>query len=199
MGVMARTSRSKKACASTAPKPRKRSSTVREALQQARKAEERLRAAIDALPEGVVFLDEEFRYILCNERYSEIYKKSADLFQPGARLTDTLRVGVARVDYPEAEADPEGWIAERLAKLANPQGPHEQLLSDGRWILIEERRMPDGCTIGLRVDVTEIKKREQSFHPTHPTHPLNLLAQLLPLEMKIKRDQIANLCHRFLL
>ena len=111
-----------------------------------------LRAAVDALPEGIVFLDPEGRYILWNKRYAEIYAKSADLFQPGARLADTLRIGVERGDYPESAGREEEWIAERLAKLANPQAPHEQRLSDGRWILIEERKMTDGCTIGLRVE-----------------------------------------------
>lgn len=61
-----------------------------------------LRAAIDAMPEGIVFLDPEDRYILWNQRYAEIYNKSADLFKPGARLADTLRIGVERGGYPEA-------------------------------------------------------------------------------------------------
>jgi diguanylate cyclase (GGDEF)-like protein/PAS domain S-box-containing protein len=130
-----------------------------------------LRAAIDAMPEGIVFLDPEDRYILWNQRYAEIYNKSADLFQPGARLADTLRIGVERGDYPEAAGREEEWIAERLAKLAKPQGAHEQQLSDGRWIMIEERKMADGCTIGLRVDVTEIKKKEESFRLLFDANP----------------------------
>jgi diguanylate cyclase (GGDEF)-like protein/PAS domain S-box-containing protein len=142
------------------------------AIVAARKAEDRLRAAIDAMPEGVVFLDEQKRYILWNERYSDIYARSADLFQPGAHIADTLRVGVQRGDYPESKGREEAWMAERLAKLDNPQGKHEQLLSDGRWIMIEERRMPDGCTIGLRVDVTEIKKKEESFRLLFEANPV---------------------------
>ncbi|HWA21337.1 MAG TPA: EAL domain-containing protein [Caulobacterales bacterium] len=131
-----------------------------------------LRAAVDALPEGIVFLDPEGRYILWNKRYAEIYAKSADLFQPGARLADTLRIGVQRGDYPESAGREEEWIAERLAKLANPQAPHEQRLSDGRWILIEERKMTDGCTIGLRVDVTEIKRKEEGFRLLFDANPV---------------------------
>src|ERR1019366_2893253 len=72
------------------------------AERQARQAGARLRAAIDALPEGVVFLDDQGRYVLWNRRYAEIYHRSADLFEPGTRLIDTLRIGVARGDYPDA-------------------------------------------------------------------------------------------------
>lgn len=140
---------------------------TREALDNAMRAadlaETRLRAAIDALPEGVVFLDHEGRYILWNQRYAEIYHRSADLFAPGRRLAETLRIGVERGDYPDALGREEEWMAERLAKLANPGQRHEQKLSDGRWILIEERRTADGGVIGLRVDITEMKQTAEQL------------------------------------
>ena len=72
------------------------------AIADARKSHERLREAIDILPQGIVFLDAEGRYILWNKKYSEIYSRSSDLFVPGARLQDTIRIGVERGDYPEA-------------------------------------------------------------------------------------------------
>ena len=68
------------------------------ALAEARKSHERLREAIDLLPQGVVFLDAEGRYILWNKKYAEMYSRSSDLFKPGARLEDTIRIGVARGD-----------------------------------------------------------------------------------------------------
>src|SRR6185295_15448998 len=124
-----------------------------EAEADARRDRARLRDAIDAIPEGVVFLDAEGRYILWNKRYAEIYHRSADLFRPGARLADTLRVGVERGDYPDAVGRKEEWLAARLDKLMNPTGErHEQKISDGRWLMIEERRTADGGVIGLRVD-----------------------------------------------
>ena len=61
------------------------------AVLEARRAHSRLRDAIDILPQGIVFLDAEGRYILWNQQYAEIYRRSADLFEPGVRLEDTLR------------------------------------------------------------------------------------------------------------
>ena len=81
------------------------------AIANARKSHERLREAIDILPQGIVFLDAEGRYILWNKKYAEIYNRSSDLFKPGARLEDTIRVGVERGDYPEAIGREEEWIA----------------------------------------------------------------------------------------
>src|SRR5258708_40237363 len=47
------------------------------AIAEARKSHERLREAIDILPQGIVFLDAEGRYILWNKKYSEIYNRSS--------------------------------------------------------------------------------------------------------------------------
>ncbi|MDX5392555.1 MAG: response regulator [Caulobacteraceae bacterium] len=127
---------------------------------EAKGARDRLQAAIDAFPEGVVFLDQDGRYILWNARYAEIYHRSADLFAPGRSLAETLAIGVARGDYPEAAGREEAWLTERLEKLKNPTGERlEQQLADGRWLMIEDRRTADGGVIGLRVDITEMKQQ----------------------------------------
>jgi diguanylate cyclase (GGDEF)-like protein/PAS domain S-box-containing protein len=145
------------------------------AIVDAKKSHDRLREAIDILPQGIVFLDAEDRYILWNRRYAEIYSGSSDLFAPGARLADTIRIGVARGDYPDAIGREEEWIAERLAKLARPGERHEQKLADGRVVLIEERKTEDGGTVGLRVDITELKQREASFRLLFDSNPVPMI------------------------
>jgi diguanylate cyclase (GGDEF)-like protein/PAS domain S-box-containing protein len=145
------------------------------AVAEARKSHERLREAIDILPQGIVFLDADGRYILWNKKYSEIYSRSSDLFVPGARLQDTIRIGVERGDYPEAIGREEEWIAERLARLYQPSERHEQVLADGRCILIEERLTEDGGVIGLRVDITELKQREASFRLLFDSNPIPMI------------------------
>ncbi|MGJ5222383.1 PAS-domain containing protein, partial [Bradyrhizobium oligotrophicum] len=145
------------------------------AIAEAKKAHDRLVQAIDLLPEGIVFLDADGRYILWNKTYAEIYNRTSDLFQPGARLQDTIRIGVARGDYPDAAGREDEWIAERLEKLFHPSGRHEQKLSDGRTILIEERLTDDGGVIGLRIDITDLKQREESFRLLFDGNPVPMI------------------------
>ena len=152
----------------------------------ARKAERRLREALDVLPEGIVFLDAEGRYILWNKTYADIYHRSADLFAPGRKLADTLRIGVARGDYPDAVGHEDEWIADRLALLKNPGVRHEQRISDGRWIMIEERATSDGGVIGLRVDITEMKEQALALRQA--------LARAEAAN-KAKSDFLANMSH----
>ncbi|RQH11168.1 EAL domain-containing protein [Bradyrhizobium sp. RP6] len=161
------------------------------AIAEARKSHERLRQAIDILPQGIVFLDAEGRYVLWNKKYAEIYSKTADLFEEGARLEDTLRIGVARGDYPEAIGHEDEWIAERLQKLYQPGARHEQRLSDGRVILIDERLTDDGGVVGLRVDITELKQREASFRLLFDGNPVPMIVCALDDERIIAVNDAA--------
>jgi diguanylate cyclase (GGDEF)-like protein/PAS domain S-box-containing protein len=142
------------------------------AVATAATAHGRLREALEILPQGIVFLDNEGRYILWNQKYADLYKRSADLFKVGARLEDTLRIGVERGDYPAAAGREEEWIRERLELLYKPGKQHEQVLADGRCILIEERQTSDGGIIGLRMDITDLKQREASFRLLFEDNPV---------------------------
>lgn len=73
---------------------RTRAETER-AIVEAGRSHARLREAIDILPQGIVFLDSEGRYVLWNKKYAELYGATAHLFEPGRKLEDTLRIGVA--------------------------------------------------------------------------------------------------------
>jgi diguanylate cyclase (GGDEF)-like protein/PAS domain S-box-containing protein len=145
------------------------------AIVDARKSSDRLREAIDILPQGIVFLDSDGRYILWNKKYAEIYNRSSDQFAPGAKLQDTIRVGVERGDYPDAIGREEEWIAERVERLFHPGKRHEQALADGRVILIDERLTKDGGVVGLRVDITELKQREASFRLLFESNPVPMI------------------------
>ncbi|KAF0097121.1 MAG: putative hybrid sensor and regulator protein [Rhodospirillaceae bacterium] len=122
-----------------------------------------LLAALEALPDGFVLFDADDRIALYNEHYRELYRGSADLIAVGASYEHGLREGVRRGQYPEALGREEAWIAERLRQHRDPQGPIEQRTADGRWVRILERRTPTGETVGLRVDITEIKEREEAL------------------------------------
>jgi signal transduction histidine kinase/CheY-like chemotaxis protein len=166
--------------------PRADRTALARAEQVARQAETRLREAIDVLPEGIVFLDPQGRYILWNKRYAEIYHRSADLFAEGCKLVDALRVGVARGDYPEAVGREEAWLAERIALMDNPGQRHQQQLADGRWVLIEERRTQDGGVIGLRIDITDLKRQADA---------LESALERAEAANRAKSEFLANLSH----
>ncbi len=45
-------------------------------------------------------------------------------------------------------------------------------MPDGRWLKIHERRIADGGSVGIRMDITELKRREASFRLLFDSNPL---------------------------
>jgi len=136
------------------------------------KAHSRLKEAIEILPEGIVILDADNRYVAWNKKYAQIYHRAIDTIVVGGSLEEAVRIGLKRQMYPEAFGREEAWLAERIKNLRTPAAPHEQLLDDGRCYLIEECRTSEGGLISLRIDITEMKQREASIRLLFENNPL---------------------------
>lgn len=145
--------------------------TAERAEQQAREAHAYLTNAIDLLPEGIVIFDREDRFYLWNHRLTEQYAPYGRLVA-GERLEDRLRASVAAGAYPTAAGREEAFIAERLALHALPESNCELPMAGDRWVRIVERRMSDGTRIGVRSDITDIKRREESFRLLFDSNPV---------------------------
>lgn len=138
----------------------------------ARAAHTHLTEALDVVPEGLAIFDRDDRLVLWNRQYAEFYAASEKAFASGMPFESILRVGLARGQYPEATGREEEWLAERMARHALPRHSHEQHLAGDRWVRVEERRTVDGGSIGVRIDITDLKRREASFHLLFEENPL---------------------------
>jgi PAS domain S-box-containing protein len=149
-------------------------SQAEHAEQEARAAHARLRAALEVVPEGVALFDANDRYVLWNRSYADIYAHAhtAVGLEVGMRFENALRVAVAEGQFLDAVGREEEWLAERLARHASLESVHEQHLRGDRWIRVLERRTADGGSIGVRIDVTDLKHREASFRLLFDSHPL---------------------------
>jgi len=131
--------------------------------ERAERAELYLRQAIETISEGFALYDRQDRLVLCNSKYREIYADSAEAIVPGNTFESILRYGLERGQYEEAVGRKENWLEERLQAHLSLSAPIEQKLRDGRWLLIEERRMSDGSTVGIRTDITQLKQAEDAL------------------------------------
>jgi PAS domain S-box-containing protein len=117
-----------------------------------------LQETIDTLPAGVVVYDKDERLVMFNKVAASVSpclalpdaigKTYAELAYDDARLNEA-----AGIDFGES---PEQWIARFHSKSTR----HRRQIPDGRWIEWLEKTTQDGGTVGLRVDITEIKTRE---------------------------------------
>ncbi|MEM7296607.1 MAG: PAS domain S-box protein, partial [Pseudomonadota bacterium] len=151
--------------------------SARKKIEEELKASEtRLTDAISAMPDGFAYFDKDDRLQVFNEQYRALYAKSAHLMEKGTTFEEIIRGGVACGQYFEAIDREEAWIERRLEAHRNPQEPLEQRLDDGRWLRIEERKTKDGGTVGIRVDITEAKRREHELERLSVTDALTGLA-----------------------
>lgn len=121
----------------------------------------RLLDAFDVVPEGLVLLDAEGRYVLFNKGFVDLYDTFADKITIGASFAESVRVGVERGHYPDAIGREAEWLAERLDGNRLPARAAEQRICRDRWVAIRERRTADGGSIGVRIDITDLKRREE--------------------------------------
>jgi diguanylate cyclase (GGDEF)-like protein/PAS domain S-box-containing protein len=142
---------------------------------EAREANLRLRYVIEMLPEAVCVFDAEDRYVLWNQKYAELYADIADHLQPGIPFEDILKISLASGEMREVVEDKNAWLRERMLKFHKPVSQEEQQLRDGRWLRHDDRRTPDGGAIGTRIDITELKEREEWLRQLFDANPMPML------------------------
>ncbi|MBC7939539.1 MAG: PAS-domain containing protein, partial [Chitinophagaceae bacterium] len=121
-----------------------------------------LRGSIDALDDAYALFDPDDRMVLCNQRYRDLYPLAADFMVPGNTFEQIMRGGAARGQYAAAVGREEAWVQERMAVHRQPSSELRTRLGDGRTIRIVERQMPDGHTVGYRVDITEFVRATEA-------------------------------------
>ena len=154
------------------------------ALRRHAEAEDRRQQALDqALEEmlaGLVVFDADDRLVFCNRRYREFYGVPDELARPGTRFADMLleevRSGKLAMDG-DAQAS---FVAARLDRRRAHVRAHgraqgsadtddddftivEQRNAAGQWLQIRERVMPGGWIVGVHVDATAVKDKEEAL------------------------------------
>jgi PAS domain S-box-containing protein len=131
-------------------------------LHNVEQANQQLLAAIDNLSEGLALFDKDDLLVVCNQRYGVLSGVDPRLLKPGTGFEDLLRQNVAAGNIAVAADDPENWIAARLAKRRTMPGTFEQSIGPYE-LIISEVRLPDGGTVQVLHDNTELKEREELF------------------------------------
>ena len=131
--------------------------------ENADKERKRLLSAIEALPEAFVLYDADDRLVVCNTAYKSLYAKSAKAMEEGTPFEEIIRLGLANGQYPDAYGREEEWLNERLKVHNNPKGPIEQIVAGDKILQIHERRTEDGETVGFRIDITALRRQQQTL------------------------------------
>ncbi len=157
-----------------------------------RALEQTLTEAIEAISEGFTLYDAEDRVVACNTRYREMFSYG-ETRMIGASFESIVSHAVEHGLIPEAQSEPQRWVAERLARHRNPSGPHVQHRADGRWVRVSERKSANGGVVATYADITELKQREAELDDL--VHQIEIARDAAETANRTKSSFLANMSH----
>jgi PAS domain S-box-containing protein len=135
-----------------------------EARDRTRAAENMLRQALDSIADGFAVFDASDRLVMMNKRYLGYTPKDADAPGLGITFEDLMRQDRRHGFYPDVVGNEAAFIADRVAAHREGKGrPVTFRTSDGRWAQSRDHRLPDGSTVVVRSDVSELVERDRSL------------------------------------
>ncbi len=160
--------------------------------------------AVENINEGFVLYDSEDRLVICNRKFREAYKIVADQLKTGVTSEQILRAATERGQFPQAAGKTEEWIANRLEQRRRFDPPFEQQLAGGRWHMVSDRATRDGGLVGIRTDITELKRRELELREARKSleaqaERMRALAEETQLAKGVLQDAIESINEGFCL
>jgi PAS domain S-box-containing protein len=84
------------------------------------------------------------------------------LFDADDRMVEIAEAYADTRSFDSAEAK-RIWIENRIDQYRNPLEAFDQKLAGGAWVRIIDQKLPDGGTVGLRIDITAAKRIEEEL------------------------------------
>src|SRR5262245_51764224 len=132
------------------------------AEQELANKEAELHVALDNMPGGLIYTDEDLNIVFCNDRFREMYPVPPELLRTGRPYPDFLRFLATHGYYGKGDVD--ALVARRVESLRNPTGvSFEDRTPGGRYYRIRRRNAVSGGTVTVMTDVTEQKLAEQAL------------------------------------
>tara|TARA_R110002012_G_scaffold57941_1_gene149697 strand:+ start:69282 stop:73187 length:3906 start_codon:yes stop_codon:yes gene_type:complete len=122
---------------------------------------DRFNEIFDCMDVGIVLYDPADVLIYVNPAMDAITAPHYAL-EVGASLRQVLETSCSFSQEEEPEARRE-WIENRIRLHRDYGKATVEQLTNGRWLRIINRALKDGYTLGLRIDVTDLKERETAL------------------------------------
>jgi diguanylate cyclase (GGDEF)-like protein/PAS domain S-box-containing protein len=143
-----------------------------------------LATALQNMTQGVVMFENE-RFVVCNDRYLEMYGLSSDVIKPGCKLKDVIR---HRIEVGSLDRDFDDYYAELVEVMKRGKTMTAIVEStDGRAISVINRPFAGGFWVGTHEDITERRHAERELERTKSF--LDAVIESVPATIVVKSAQ----------
>ncbi len=133
-----------------------------EGESEKQRSEEMLEAAIENVPGGFLLVNADGYIERFNRKFFDLYPKQECSIREGVLFDQFLQDGVDRGVYQEALGDPAGWLERQFALYRSESAEFLEDLTDGRWIQVALKQLPNRSRVGIYVDVSELQRARES-------------------------------------
>ena len=159
-----------------------------EMARQSELAHARLHDGIQALGQGFALFDQEDRFVMFNQKYSDMIEVLARRPVVGERFSEIL-ISTKRSDFGGLTR--EEWMKNVMKERQSDKARNStNRLPDGAWYKAEGFRTRDGGNVSVFTDITELKENEET---------LNKLAEESELAHSRLRDAVEAIGQGFVL
>ncbi len=143
---------------------KQREHELEEAKDNAEQAQNRLTSAINAMNEGFVIFDKEDRLAICNDAFREQFGEAAKFVIEGETYDDmTMNIAKSGI-IPGIEGKEREFVDQLIEQRKSDTGFVKVFQRhDGEWIRQHDFRTDNGELVGIRANITELKKREEEL------------------------------------
>ena len=125
---------------------------------------QRLDTAMDTMTQGLLMFDQNEQLIVCNRRYVEMYKLSAEIVKPGIHFRDLIQ---HRKDTGSFSGDVDAYYDDIMSGIAHHQRSVVET-ADGRLIEVRNQPSSSGGWLATHEDVTErVRADDLIAHMAH--------------------------------
>ena len=162
--------------------------TMSSVAQVADSLSARLRESLDCIDAGIVIYDPDDTVVYVNPAMRAI-SEGAHRMEPGMTLREVLlsawECGAGERDAQELE----NWIERRIAAHRACGVATVAKIGNGRWLRFIHRRLADGSTLGLRMDISELMEHELALEEKVTENSLyRAVLDALPIASFIKDE-----------
>ncbi|CUH66735.1 Autoinducer 2 sensor kinase/phosphatase LuxQ [Thalassovita gelatinovora] len=133
-----------------------------QANRETEAAQSNLTNAIETVQEGFALFNSDEKLVMCNSRFGMHLPDIRDKMVPGLSFEDYVRlVSHSQFISLGQTETPIQWAARRMERHKDNHVIFNARMVWNRWVQVSEHRTPDGGTVILQTDVTDIMRLER--------------------------------------